>query len=123
MNSSTSFSGKHPGAPAQAERPIRFSLAGPSRSYDPARQAIRPDLADVAEAEHHFAPHYAQAVMWRVIADAPLREAAGGGTPHAELKAGDGFALLDLTGGWAWGYRLSDHLVGYVEAAALAPQD
>lgn len=121
MNSSTSFSATHPGAPAPADQPVRFNLAGPSRPFDPARQAIRPDLADVAEAEHHFAPHYAEAVFWRVTRDAPLREQAGGDAARTMLASGEEFALLDLTGGWAWGYRLSDHLVGYVEASALAP--
>jgi hypothetical protein len=111
----------HPGARAPADQPVRFSLAGPSRPYDPARQAIRPDLADVAEAEHHFAPHYAEAVIWQAVCDAPLREQVGSDLVRDVLKAGDAFALLDLTGGWAWGYRLSDHLVGYVEASALAP--
>jgi len=28
--------------------------------------------------------------------------------------------VLDLTAGWAWGYCLADHRVGYVEAIALA---
>lgn len=121
MNSSTSFSAKHPGAPVQADRPVRFSLAGPSRPFDPARQAIRPDLADVAEAEHHFAPHYAEPAIRQVVHDAPLFEQAGGEAIRATLKGGESFAMLDVTGDWAWGYRLSDHLVGYVEASALAP--
>lgn len=122
MNSSTSFSAKHPGAPAPAEGPVRFSLAGPSHPFDPARQAIRPDLADVAEAERHFAPHYAEAVIWRVIGNAPLLERpAMEGTARGMMAAGEDFAVLDLAGGWAWGYRVSDHLVGYVEASALAP--
>lgn len=120
MNSSTSFSGKHPGAPAPADHPVRFTLAGPSRPFDPARQAIRPDLADVAEAEHHFAPHYAEPVVWQLLRDAPLLAAAGGETQRGMLRAGERFALLDLTAGWAWGYRIGDHLVGYVEASALA---
>ena len=114
---------KHPGAPAQADQPVRFSLAGPSRPFDPARQAIRPDLADVAEAEHHFAPHYAGAVIWQILREAPLREQAGSDAARGILHPGEQFALLDLTGGWAWGYRVSDHLVGYVEASALAPAD
>jgi len=31
------------------------------------------------------------------------------------------FAMLDVTGCWAWGYRRSDHLVGYVKADCLQP--
>jgi cell wall-associated NlpC family hydrolase len=38
----------------------------------------------------------------------------------SELLPGEGFAMLDLTAGWAWGYCLADHRVGYVEAIALA---
>lgn len=35
------------------------------------------------------------------------------------MAEGDEFALLDVTGGWAWGYRRSDHKVGYLRAEAL----
>lgn len=35
------------------------------------------------------------------------------------MKAGEEFALLDVTGNWAWGYRASDHMVGYIEASKL----
>jgi cell wall-associated NlpC family hydrolase len=38
----------------------------------------------------------------------------------SELLFGEGFALLDLTGGWAWGDCLADHYVGYLAADALA---
>lgn len=59
-------------------------------------------------------------MMRSVTAATPLRDA---NTPDAEVLAqllpGDGFALLDLTGGMAWGYRLADHLVGYCPADCL----
>jgi cell wall-associated NlpC family hydrolase len=38
----------------------------------------------------------------------------------SQLLPGEGFAVLDLTAGWAWGYCLADHRVGYVETIALA---
>jgi cell wall-associated NlpC family hydrolase len=38
----------------------------------------------------------------------------------SELLPGEGFAVLDFTAGWAWGYCLADHRVGYVEAIELA---
>lgn len=38
----------------------------------------------------------------------------------SELLPGEAFAVLDLTAGWAWGYCLADHRVGYVEAIELA---
>lgn len=37
----------------------------------------------------------------------------------AALHAGEEFAILDITAGWAWGYRRADHHVGYVPAAML----
>jgi uncharacterized protein YgiM (DUF1202 family) len=38
----------------------------------------------------------------------------------SELKPGDEFAVLDISGGWAWGYRRLNHHVGYVPADQLA---
>lgn len=120
MNDSTSSSATQKSTHAPADTHVRFRLSGTSQPFDPARQAIRPDLADIAEAEHHFAPHYAKPAMRTVARDAPLLDAAKpDAAPRGELTAGDSFALLDVTGGWAWGYRVSDHLVGFVVADAL----
>lgn len=49
-----------------------------------------------------------------------LNEPADGAEAVSELLPGEGFAVLDLTAGWAWGYCLADHRVGYVEAIELA---
>jgi cell wall-associated NlpC family hydrolase len=49
-----------------------------------------------------------------------LIEPAHGAEAASELLPGEGFAVLDITSGWAWGYCLSDHRVGYVETIALA---
>jgi hypothetical protein len=38
----------------------------------------------------------------------------------AHLEAGDDFALIEITLGWAWGYAGPDGRVGYVEAQAIA---
>ena len=38
----------------------------------------------------------------------------------SELLPGEKFAVLDITAGWAWGYSLLDHRVGYIEAIELA---
>jgi hypothetical protein len=38
----------------------------------------------------------------------------------SQLLPGERFAVLDITSGWAWGYCLLDHRVGYVEAIELA---
>lgn len=37
----------------------------------------------------------------------------------SQLLPGEAFAILDLSGGWAWGYSVHDHYVGYVAADAL----
>lgn len=99
----------------------RFGLSGTSQAFDPRVVAIRPDLADIAVAGQHFAPHYAAPMMRSgVLPAASLRaEPSAEADQTSELLFGEGFALLDLTGGWAWGYSLADHYVGYLAADAL----
>jgi cell wall-associated NlpC family hydrolase len=46
----------------------------------------------------------------RPSADAPM---------VSQIVHGEGFAVLDEAGGWAWGYSLHDHYVGYVPADVL----
>ena len=102
-----------------------FSLSGPSRALDPRINAMRGDLADVALAGKHFSPHYARPVdRFCTIPCTPICDKPGG-KQVSELLAGEGFMLLDISGGWAWGYSKHDHYVGYVHADALtekAPQ-
>ncbi|WP_326913455.1 C40 family peptidase [Sphingopyxis chilensis] len=100
----------------------RFGLTGTSQAFDPRVVAIRPDLADIAIAGTHFAPHYAAPMMRSgVLPAASLRASPSVDADQtSELLFGEGFALLDLTGGWAWGYCLADHYVGYLAAEALA---
>jgi len=45
---------------------------------------------------------------------------AAEGDAVSELLPGEGFAVLEFTGPWAWGYCTADHRVGYVEAIELA---
>ena len=47
----------------------------------------------------------------------PAAEAAGEAV--SELLPGEGFAVVEYTGPWAWGYCTADHRVGYVEAIEL----
>ena len=69
-----------------------------------------------------FAPHYARPVSRHCRETANVHEAPSTTSPVLfEIKAGEEFALLDVTGCWAWGYRRSDHLVGYVKADVLKP--
>ena len=96
-----------------------FRLSGHSITLDPRRHAWRADLADVALAGTIFAPHYAEplkrtcAPAYAAIYDRP------DGDQSSELLAGEGFALLDISGGWAWGYSVHDHYVGYVKPDVL----
>ncbi|HEU0134461.1 MAG TPA: NlpC/P60 family protein, partial [Allosphingosinicella sp.] len=100
----------------------RISLDGPSVQLDPRLNAWRSDIADIALAGRLFAPHYASPLIRAcgMIAAPVLREPAEGSEAVSELLPGEGFAVLDLTAGWAWGYCLADHRVGYVEAIELA---
>lgn len=46
------------------------------------------------------------------------------GAPTTErLATGDLFAVLDCDRGLAWGYRVADHRVGYVDLAAFTRAD
>lgn len=115
--------------PASAARcdtqpsPDAFALAGPTVALDPRVHAFRSDLADIALAGRRFAPHYAQAEPCRCVApSAMLRAAPNGDSPAvSQLVHGEGFGLLDRSGGWAWGRCLHDGYVGYLPADALGP--
>jgi cell wall-associated NlpC family hydrolase len=83
--------------------------------------AVRGDIADIALAGTLFAPHYARPVILRCVDPSVLLRSAPTESSEAvsQLLAGEGFAMLDASGGWAWGYCLHDHYVGYVPAAAI----
>lgn len=98
----------------------RFTLSGPSADLDPRYNAYRGDLADAALASQLFAPHYAKAAVRCVATVTGLYSAPNSESETiGEMSVGEEFALLDVTGNWAWGYREADHLVGYVEASKL----
>jgi NlpC/P60 family/Bacterial dipeptidyl-peptidase Sh3 domain len=100
----------------------RFRLTGPSLPLDPRIHAWRKDIADIALAGRVIAPHYARPLVRSCGSRAafvwpgPVAE----GDPASELLPGEEFAVLEYAGGWAWGYCVADHLVGYAEAIALA---
>jgi hypothetical protein len=104
-------------------RPEGFRLEGPSQRPDPRTHAYRPDIADITLAGVLFAPHYARAENCRCVAEAatiharPSKEAPA----ISQLVHGEGFALIDSAGGWAWGRCLHDDYVGYLRADALGP--
>jgi hypothetical protein len=98
-----------------------FALTGASNPPDPATNAYRKDLADVALAGRVIASHYAEPLVRHLIAAAPLlAEPAEEVEAIAELSKGDELRMLDLSLGWAWGYG-PDGRVGYVRAEAVVP--
>ncbi len=96
-----------------------FRLSGHSMSFDLRRHALRGDLADVALAGLTFAPHYVEAVLRECALPFSAMYSKPGGDQVSELLAGEAFGLLDISGGWAWGYSIHDHYVGYVRDDAL----
>ena len=100
----------------------RFHLTGPTLPLDPRIHAFRHDLADIALADRVLAPHYARPVIRSCGAHSAYVRSARhtDGEVATELLPGEQFAVLEYAGGWAWGYCLADHVVGYVEAIQLA---
>ncbi|MEA3000066.1 MAG: hypothetical protein QOK17_1899 [Sphingomonadales bacterium] len=90
-------------------------------TLDPRLNAWRNDIADIALAARLFAPHYAKALIRAcgLIATFVRSEPADGAPAVSQLLPGEGFAVLDIAAGWAWGYCTADHRVGYVEAIEL----
>jgi hypothetical protein len=82
---------------------------------------VRKDIADVALAGRLFAPHYAEPQHRGCVLISAMLRAAPDHQAEAvsQLLLGEGFAVLDIAGGWAWGYCLHDHYVGYIPADAL----
>jgi hypothetical protein len=121
-SSRTAPAGKPSGKEESSSSIFRhFSLDGPSVALDPRLHAWRNDIADVALAGRLFAPHYARALIRACgMMPTPVRaEGAEFSESVSELLPGEGFAILDISSGWAWGYCIADHRVGYVEAIEL----
>jgi hypothetical protein len=99
----------------------KFSLKGPSITLDQRIHAARGDLADIALAGQLFAPHYAKPMpMQCAVASTMLFDASSGdGKPISQLLLGEEFMVVDMSGGWSWGYCRHDHYVGYVPDTSL----
>ena len=99
----------------------QFALAGPSNPPDPAVNAYRKDLADIALAGRVIASHYAEPVERVFASRARLLSGPSDGCDIVgEIDAGERFLMLDDTLGWAWGYAGEQRRVGYVRSEALA---
>ena len=101
----------------------QLTLSGPSEKLDAARWPVRGDLAHIRLAERCFVPHYAVPMPHVVKAPgAALRQQAlAGAEVLAELRAGEGFDVLDMSGGWCWGQVANDGYVGYIAHDLLTP--
>jgi cell wall-associated NlpC family hydrolase len=96
-----------------------YALTGRSQSLDPRIHAFRGDLADVSLANRLFAAHFAAPKTMACRASSASIHATPGGDQSSELLLGEGFAVLDIAGVWAWGWSIHDHYVGYVRADTL----
>lgn len=98
-----------------------FGLSGPSVRLDRRINAVRADIADVALAGVLFAPHYARPMERRcIVAKTSLHaKPSKDAEKISELLHGEAFQIIEVSGGWAWGYCAHDHYVGYILAEAL----
>ena len=92
-------------------------MSGRSVPLDPAVDAYRRDLADIALAGRVTASHFAEPVLRRATRAADVRKSREPDADFAcRLQQGESFAVLDVSGGVAWGYCVEGHRVGYVDA-------
>jgi cell wall-associated NlpC family hydrolase len=89
---------------------------------DPRVTLARPDLADAALEGLVRAERFALTTAQRcIVPAAAVRRAPDAAAEQLDqLLFGEGFAVLETEGGWAWGQASRDGYVGYVETAALA---
>ncbi len=92
----------------------QFRLRGPQQNSDSRITPIRGDLADITLAGKFFAPHYAKAKMASCNTASSMMINATHDTAVSQLLYGEYFAILDISGGYAWGYSVHDGYVGYV---------
>lgn len=97
----------------------------PLGPLDPRDHGWRTDLAELSLAPLVAVPHYAEPVpMVLTAASAPLlARADAASTAVSELLHGEGFAMLDVHDGFAWGYGLHDGYVGHLPRHWLAPAE
>ncbi len=87
---------------------------------DPAIHAVRDDLADVELADRVFAPHYAQAMRYRVTTAATVYAKPNIASDRVdEVSIDMTLDLFDLSAGWGW-VRTSNG-IGYIRADCIAP--
>ncbi len=117
--------------PADREIPAiptgQLTLSGPSEKLDAAHWPVRGDLAHIRLAGRCFVPHYAVPMPHVVTAPGAALRKLGQAQADVvtQLVEGDGFDVLDMSGGWCWGQVAEDvvgtGLVGYVPHNLLVP--
>jgi len=99
-----------------------YSLDRAMTKPDPARVAVRGDLAHIALAGVHFVPHYAVPqphVVGPSGADVTATSRAGADL-RGHLDAGAMFDVLDVEGDHAWGCAGEDGPIGWVALDRLS---
>ncbi len=97
----------------------QFRLTGPQHAADMRVTPIRGDLADISLAGSYFAPHYAKPKIVRCVSPMAMILSTPNQEAVSQINYGEKFAILDISGGYAWGYTLHDKYVGYVKSDAL----
>ncbi len=94
----------------------QLTLSGPSEQLDAAHWPVRGDLAHIRLADRCFALHYAVPMPHVVKAPGAALHRLGQAQADvlARLRAGDGFDVLDMSGGWCWGQVAGGGCVGYI---------
>lgn len=129
MNGSKNSSAKtgQPEADSASTGPTQrsYTLKPLAAPLDPRIHAYRNDIADIALADRIALPHYVAPVMRQI--GQPIANLYAEPSETSELGSqllfGEGFALLDLDDGWAWGYGLHDHFVGFVRKDSLVAKE
>lgn len=125
-NNSSAKSGQlkaQPEVDSASEGAVRqsYTLHPLTAALDPRIHAYRNDIADIVLANRIALPHYVAPAMRQIgqpIANL-YTEPSETSELGSQLLFGEGFALLGTDDGWAWGYGLHDHFVGFVRKNAL----
>lgn len=121
-NNSSAKTGQHTAKSASSERTRHsFALKLRTETLDPRIHAYRNDIADIALADRIALPHYVAPSLRQIGQPVANLHTEPSDTSElgSQLLQGEGFALLEAEDGWAWGYGLHDHFVGFVRKNAL----
>ena len=104
---------------ARPAMPNKAFLAGTNGPLDPRLIAARADLADAALIWLVEASRFVEPIAYSCTSPFSAMFFEPDGEQCSELLEGEHFMVLDVSGGWAWGWSAHDHYVGYVAAKSL----